>query len=167
MLARRAVLWTIPAALLLHNAEEALFFPRYLPLVLGRLPDSWQVLGGVVTMGQVWAAMAILTLVAVALAAWANLVPTAAAPLWLLLLIVATLLLNVLWHVAAAVVLFDGYSPGLVTAVLVNLPLSVYLLRRSVRESWLTRGARWALLPAALLVHGPLLSGLLLLTERM
>jgi hypothetical protein len=37
---------------------------------------------------------------------------------------------------------FGGYAPGLVTAVLINLPFSLYLLR-----------AMWALLPGALLMH--------------
>ena len=44
--------------------------------------------------------------------------------------------------VSAAAVVFGGYAPGLVTAVLINLPSSLYLLR-----------AMWALLPGALLMH--------------
>jgi hypothetical protein len=64
------------------------------------------------------------------------------------------------------VVLFRGYAPGLVTALLLNLPFSLYLLRRAARERWLDRGALWTLAPAALLVHGPMLSALLLATER-
>jgi len=150
-----------------HNAEEALFFPRYLPLVLGRLPEAWRVVAGPITLGQVWAALGLVTLIPFGLAAWAALRPRQAAPVWLLLLIQATLLLNVLWHVTAAVLVFEGYAPGAVTAVLLNLPFSVYLLRRAAREDWLSPRARWALLPGALLAHGPVLSGLLLLTERL
>jgi hypothetical protein len=84
-----------------------------------------------------------------------------------LLLIQATLLLNVVWHVVAAIVLFDGYAPGLATALLLNLPFSVYLIRRAAREHWVSRRARWALLPSALAVHGPILSALLVLMERL
>jgi hypothetical protein len=98
---------------------------------------------------------------------WATSRPKSTVPLWLLLLVRATVLLNVLWHVSAAMVVFDGYSPGLVTALLINLPFSVYLLGRAARERWVSRGAMWALLPGALLMHGPLLSGLLLLTEHL
>jgi uncharacterized protein with HXXEE motif len=152
--------------LAVHNAEEAVFFPRYLPLVLDRLPESWRSVAGPVTLGQVWSALAIVTLVPFGLAAWAVARPDKAAPIWLLLLTQATVLLNVVWHVCAAALVFKGYAPGLVTAVVLNMPFSVYLLRRAARENWVSRRARWALLPGAVLVHGPLLSGLLLLTER-
>lgn len=165
--ANRGALWIIPLALLVHNAEEAVFFPRYLPLVVGRLPEGWEVIAGAITLGQVWAALGVLTLVAFGLAVWATADRESTVPVWLLLLLQTTLLINVLWHVGAAIVLFDGYAPGLATAILLNLPVSIYLLRRAAREEWVSRGARWALLPCALLVHGPLLSGLLRLTERL
>ena len=60
-----------------------------------------------------------------------------------------------------------GYAPGLVTALVLNLPFSLYLLRRAIREQWLSRPARWALVPGAILLHGPLLAALLLATERL
>lgn len=162
----RRVLWLVPLLLALHNAEEAVFFPRYLPFVLARLPAAWRAVAGPVTSGQVWLALAIVTAGALGLAVWAQRRPGSATALWLLLLLQATVLLNVLWHTAAAVVLFRGYAPGLVTALLLNLPFSLYLLARAVRERWLSRGALWSLAPAALVVHGPLLSALLLATER-
>ena len=80
-----------------HNMEEAIFFPRYLPLVLERLPDAWRALFGPMTLGQVWAAL-------------------------------------------LGVTLIPFRSP---------------------------KQARWALLPSAFLSLGPVLSGLLLLTERL
>jgi Protein of unknown function with HXXEE motif len=163
---RLRVLWLVPVLMALHNAEEALFFPRYLPLVLARLPDSWRALAGALTLGQVWTALVLVTLLPLAVAGWASMRPESRAPVWLLLLIQATLLLNVLWHASAAVLVFDGYAPGLVTALLLNLPFSVYLLRRAAREEWVPRRALWALLPGALLMHGPILSGVLLMTER-
>ena len=167
MASRPRVLWLIPILLAVHNAEEALLFPRYLPLVLGRLPEGWRALAGALTLGQVGTALALVTLIPLLLVIWATRRPESAVPLWLLLLVQATVLLNVLWHVSTAMVVFDGYAPGLMTAVLINLPFSVYLLGRAARERWVSRGAMWALLPGALLLHGPLLSGLLLLTERL
>jgi hypothetical protein len=41
----------------------------------------------------------------------------------------------------AALVLFGGYAPGVVTAVILNLPLSVLVLRRAVDERWLAPAA--------------------------
>lgn len=163
---RGLVIWLVPLLLALHNAEEALFFPRYLPLVLARLPSTWQAVAGPITLGQVWLALALVTLIPLGLAAWAARGQSPLA-LWLLLLIQATILLNVFWHVAAAALFFDGYAPGLVTALAVNLPFSIYLLRRAAREEWVSVRARWALLPGALALHGPALSGILLLTERL
>lgn len=160
------VLWLVPILLALHNAEEAIFFPRYLPFVLARLPSGWQAVAGPVTSGQVWLALAAVTAIAFGVAAWAHRRPDSRAAVWILLLIQATMLVNASWHAAAAVILFGGYAPGLVTALLLNLPFSIYLLRRARREGWVSRAALWALIPAALLVHGPLLSALLLATER-
>jgi hypothetical protein len=162
----RRVLWLVPFLLALHNAEEAVFFPRYLPFVLARLPAGWRAVAGPVTSGQVWLALAVVTATALGLCVWAQRRPRSRTALWLLLLLQATVLLNVAWHTAAAVILFRGYAPGLVTALLLNLPFSLYLLRRAARERWLGRGMLWALAPAALLVHGPMLSALLLATER-
>jgi thiamine transporter ThiT len=162
----RSILWLVPVLLALHNAEEALFFPRYLPFVLYRLPAGWQAVIAPLTTGQVLGALAVVTGAAFLVAWWADRSPGNAMALWLLLLIQATVLLNVVWHAAAAVVLFGGYAPGVVTALLVNLPFSVYLLRRADRERWLSRGALWALVPAAIVLHGPLLAALLVLAER-
>ncbi|HKT59147.1 MAG TPA: HXXEE domain-containing protein [Gemmatimonadales bacterium] len=162
----RPVLWLVPILLALHNTEEALFFPRYLPFVLYRLPAAWQALIAPLTTGQVGGALAVVTGVAFIVTWWAFQRPDSAVALWLVLLIQATVLLNALWHLAAAVVLFGGYAPGLVTALLLNLPFSVYLLRRAGRERWLERRALWALAPAAIVLHGPLLAALLVFTER-
>ena len=163
----RRVLWLVPILLAAHNAEEALFFPRYLPFVLARLPAGWQALAAPLTSGQVWSALAILSAAAFAVAWWADRRPDDPAARWLLLLIQATLLVNAIWHLTIAVVLFGGYAPGLVTALLLNLPFSVYLLRRAVLERWVSRPALWALAPGALVLHGPLLAALVLVTERL
>jgi hypothetical protein len=151
----------------LHNAEEAIFFSRYLPLVLGRLPESWRTIVGPLTPGQMWTALGVVTLIPIILATWMTLRPRRVSPVWLLLLVQATLLVNVVWHAIAAAVLFGGYAPGLITALGVNLPLSLYLLRRARREGWVGRRALLALIPGALLLHGPLVLGLLLLVERL
>ena len=166
-MAPRQVLWLVPTLLAVHNAEEALFFPRYLPFVLARLPPGWQAVAAPLTTGQVGSALAVVTGVAFAVAWWAHRRPDSRTALWLLLLIQSAVLLNAVWHLAIAVVLFGGYAPGLVTALVLNLPFSIYLLRQAFKEHWLSRPAGWALVPGAILLHGPLLAALLLLTERL
>jgi hypothetical protein len=163
----RRVLWLVPILLAVHNAEEALFFPRYLPFVLARLPAGWQAVAAPLTTGQVWSALAVVTVTAFAVAGWAHLRPESQVARWLLLLIQAAVMVNACWHAAVAIVLFGGYAPGLVTALLLNLPFSLYLFRRVVAEGWVGRAALWALVPGALLLHGPLLAVLMLATERL
>ena len=166
-MAPRRVLWLVPLLLAVHNAEEAFFFPRYLPFALSRLPRGWQALAAPLTTGQVWVALAIVTVLGVLVAGWVDRQPANGAARWLLLLIVATMLINALWHMAIAFVLFDGYAPGLVTALAFNLPFSIYLLQRAALERWVSRRAFWALAPGALVLHGPLLAALVLATERL
>lgn len=166
-MASRRVLWLVPVLLAVHNAEEALFFPRYSPFVLARLPAGWQAVAAPLTTGQVWSALAIVTVAAFAGVGWAQARPESRLALWLVLLIQAAVLVNAFWHAAVAVTLFGGYAPGLVTALLFNLPFSVYLLQRAATERWVDRGALWALLPGAILLHGPLLAILMLATERL
>jgi hypothetical protein len=60
--------------------------------------------------------------------------------MWAVAFVQALLLVNVFVpHIPAAVAL-GGYAPGLATAVAINLPYSVYFLRRSVRDGALSRG---------------------------
>jgi hypothetical protein len=80
-----------------------------------------------------------------------------------LLLIQTVVLVNVFSHAAVAAFVLHGYAPGVLTALAINLPFSIYLLRRAARENWLSRRALTLLLPSALVVHGPILVGLMIL----
>ncbi len=73
------------------------------------------------------------------------------------LLFGAVIGLNALVHLALSVV-FGLYMPGLITAVFLVLPVSVAALARGWRERWVAPGAYWTILPAAILVHGPVLA---------
>ena len=147
----RRVLWLVPILLAVHNAEEALFFPRYLPFVLARLPAGWQALAAPLTTGQVWSALAIVTAAAFAVAWWAHLRPASRAACWLLLVMQTTLLINAIWHLTIAIVLFRGYAPGLVTALILNLPFSLTSSgARSSSDGWADRGSGcWSRAPSS------------------
>jgi hypothetical protein len=160
---RRRAIWLLPLVLALHNLEEGIFFPRYMPRVLGRLPPSARDWIGPVSLREMGVALALATAIPLGFSLWAAARPASRTALWLVLAMWATLLLNAAWHVAAALVLFGGYAPGVATAVAVNLPLSVLVLRRAATEQWLSRRARWALVPAAVAFHLPGALGLMLL----
>lgn len=155
-LGRRYLLWLVPLLLTLHNLEEAVFMKGF----LGRFADRIPILP-TVTYGQLLLALAVVTLAPYAFAASGPLERRSRA-FFLTLGTQMVVLLNVLAHVAVAV-WARGYAPGLVTALLVNLPFSIFLFRRAWRGSWVTlRDLAW-LVVAALLVHGPGLIGLMVL----
>ena len=99
---RRLATWLLPAVLALHNLEEGLLFPRYLPRVLGRLPAGIRDWIGPVSSGEMWLALALATGIPLAFSVWAAVRPASRAALWLVLAMWATLLLNAVWHVVAA-----------------------------------------------------------------
>ncbi|MDQ8161258.1 MAG: HXXEE domain-containing protein [Gemmatimonadota bacterium] len=68
--------------------------------------------------------------------------PTAA---FALLFFLTTQLHNVVYHVGAGVYVAD-YSPGTVTAVILYLPINLFLLWQAIREQWVTAMGAGALL---------------------
>lgn len=110
------------AALVLHGLEEAVGFRWRHEAIARRLP----LLPPVETF---WAALAAVTLAGVLLLLWAGSEPSRDGKRLALRAVAWILLVNVLVpHVPAAVVL-GGYAPGVVTAVLVNLPVALLALR--------------------------------------
>jgi hypothetical protein len=101
-------------------------------------------------------------LVALAAATW----PHSPRALWALLTLEAVLGLNVIAHVLSAALIFRGYGPGLATALLINAPFAIYCFRRARRERWVSTAALGATVPAALMLHGPILMGGLWLAGR-
>jgi len=157
------VLWPIPVALALHNAEEAATFTHYLPLVRARLLDFAQPFADRVGDPDLRVALVWATIVPFLVIAWATVRPTSVAARWSTLAVQAVVALNVVSHVLVAGVLLGGYAPGLVTALVTNAPLSFVLFRRAIRERWIPAWSWWLLPPAAVVIHGPVLIGLLLL----
>ena len=166
-MSRRWAIWLLPLVLALHNFEEGIFFPRYVPRVLARLPADARDWIGPVSLREMGIALGLATVIPLGFSLWAAARPGSRTALWLVLAMWATLLLNVAWHVAAALVLFDGYAPGVVTALGLNLPLSVLVLQRAATEQWVSRRARWALAPAAVAFHLPGAIGLMLLSRTL
>lgn len=155
-MSRKMLLWLVPVFLTLHNLEEALTMPAFIErrnaTVSGSLPP--------ITYSQFLTALVIITLIPYMVALfwigrrWAA---------YLLVGLQAVMLINVLAHSLLALS-FGGYTPGLITALLINLPFSLYLLRRAVREGWMSRSALVWIFPIGLLIHGPALAGLMLLS---
>ena len=165
-LSQRTVHWLIPILLTAHNVEEAIAFRTTRATPSSFLPALIDGLASGLTTDVVLMALAVLSLLAFALATIVALRPQSRAALWLLLSLQTAVGINAVAHVAGAVVIFHGYGPGLATALLINAPFTIYVLRRARRESWVSLRA-WRLLPVGgLVLHGPVLLGGLWLAAR-
>ena len=134
--------WLVALFLALHNLEEALTMAAFLPQIRQLLSGLVSPQGLAATHDLSWFYSSL---------PWATLLPAAVvwvattgrpsrAKAWAVAFVQSLMLANVVIpHVVAAAVV-GGYVPGLVTAVGINLPYSIYFLRRTVREGALGAG---------------------------
>jgi hypothetical protein len=151
--------WYVLTALAfaLHNAEEAAFAARMLDLMQSRAPMFLRGFYSGIQASDLRASLLVLTVIALLLAALASRSPSAPGWSYVMLLMAAVIGLNALAHLGLAIS-FGTYMPGLITALVLTLPVSVAVLARGRRETWVAPGTWWTLLPAAVVVHGPVLA---------
>lgn len=155
------ILRLVPLALLVHNLEEALTIGSALPLARELLPARLGLAPLLPSAERYQLALAAITLSAFALLAWAR---HARAAGYALVALQAAMVLNVAAHAAAATGA-GRYVPGVVTAAALQLPLGFLVFRALGRARALSR-REWAWLPAwAIVLHGPVLVGLLALVR--
>ena len=160
---RKSLLWLVPVFVTVHNLEEALFMPAFLETRNSSIPVFLRSLLPPITYRQFLIALIIVTAMPYLIAWFGNLEGEGSGGAHVLLGLQIVMLYNVLAHAMMAVLL-GGYAPGLVTAVVFNLPISVYLLRRALRERWISRRAIMLLLPAGLIIHTLGLPSLIILS---
>ena len=149
--APRALIWGVPTAILLHNIEEALTFARYAPNVVALIPGA--IRPQMPDVGVVYAALAVATAIPIALAFIARRQTTGGWAIYGLLLVAAVMLVNVVWHVTAAILL-RGYAPGVATGVAINAPIMTLALRKGHNDGWLTTGTLLMYLAIGVMLHG-------------
>jgi hypothetical protein len=156
----RQLLWCVPLAMALHNLEEALGF-RWL-LARSALPEAWLRLWerGPGAPSTFYLALGAIALGVLAIALLGNLANPRSLGARALLVIQTLMAVNAFWHVLAALAL-GGYAPGVATAVALQLPLALILLRRAWRERWMSRRA--ILLAASIVIVLHALPALVLL----
>lgn len=126
----RKLQWFFPIAVTLHNAEEAIWMPPWSASHAAQLP--------VHPPGAVEIIAALVAFTAAAFAVTYLSVRRGPESVWAYLTFgyIVAMLANVFVpHVPAAIV-FHGYAPGLVTAVLINSPVMSILVIRMLREEW-------------------------------
>jgi len=155
-LSRRSWCLFLSLAWVLHNSEEWLLATQMLQFMQADAPDFVRHVYAGITVPELQAVLLTLTaivLVVIATAAFFSSTVTAAIGAMVL---AALLGLNAVFHIA---LLIDtgAYAPGLLTGVMVSLPFAVALLVQAWRQRWTPTPAFLAVVPAAVLVHGPVL----------
>jgi hypothetical protein len=157
---RRDLFWLVPIIFTVHNLEEALTIPRFINDLPTRLPAFMQKMVPVVNYSQFKIALVIVTVLPYLFVLLYQLSDHKRLPSYLLLGTQMVMLINVFSHIGTAL-LMGSYAPGIVTALLLNLPFSIYLFRRALREAWIGKKGLVALILVGLLLHGPGLWALL------
>ena len=121
--------WLFPISLTLHNLEESVWLPRW-----SQHAGMWESPVGAT---EFRIAAALLAILAYLVTYWSLRTGKESMGTYVMTGFVFAMLLNVIYHVGATIGLHE-YAPGVVTAVLVILPVMAYLLRRTFRERWVT-----------------------------
>jgi hypothetical protein len=144
-------------AFAVHNGEEALVAGTMLELLQQQSPAFLRDLYAGVTVRELQADLLILSVAGLVLSAVARRDPAKPAAAFSMLVFAAVLGLNAIAHISLSVAT-QAPIPGIVTSVAITLPVAVLLFRQARREKWVSATAFLAIVPAALLVHGPLLA---------
>ncbi len=123
------LLWMFPIALTLHNLEEAVWLPAW-----SQHAGVWESPLGPT---EFPVAAALLVILAYAVTSWSIRTGKEAFGTYVTAGFVFAMLLNVIYHVAATIGL-RKYAPGVVTAVLINVPVMGYLLGQMFRVQWVS-----------------------------
>lgn len=134
--------WLFPIAVTLHNAEEAVWMPAWVRRHASQLPVHPPPAGEI--------RVALLVLIVLAFGVTALSVKKGPQSVWAYLTFgyIVAMWVNVLVPHLPASVIFFSYTPGVVTAVLINLPVMSYLAVRAMAEQWVS-GWRAAIVAVA------------------
>ena len=146
----------IGVAFAVHNAEEAAAAPRMLEFMKFGAPAALRTFYQGITANELRVSLTILTLAGLVLTGLA--IRRGLGPRWSysMLVFAAVIGLNALGHVALSAIA-RTYIPGLVTALLLTLPVAIMVFVRARRDHWVSATAYWTAFPMALLIHGPVL----------
>ena len=126
----------------------------FLPGLANRMPETIRGLLPEVTYPQFFVAVLFVTVFPYLFAVCGDLGRNHSSAIYLLIGTQVVIFINVFSHITAAAVL-GGYSPGLVSAVAINLPFSLYLFRCALQHKWVSRRTFAIMFPVGLVVHGP------------
>jgi hypothetical protein len=150
----------VPFLFALHNLEEALFMPAFLSSSKNIFPAFVHDLLGEISPVQFLSVLLPITILPVILFFIWKRNPSILWIPYFLCGLQFVIFFNIFSHAGSALLL-KIYSPGLLTALLVNLPFSLVFFLQNARRNFFTIKNLPVFITAALLTHGPLLFGLL------
>jgi hypothetical protein len=136
------LLWLVPVFFMLHNMEEAPFMEHWSKRLPVKLPISY-------TTRQFVIAVTFITLGGFLLTYYAVEYLHNQTGYLLMFEFQMVLFFNAFIPHIGATIRFRMYSPGVVTAILITIPFSVYLFQRALTENMLTWNQIWILLGIA------------------
>jgi hypothetical protein len=154
------LLWLVPVLFLVHNIEEGLYMRETMDHVRAGMPRFLRVILPPVSYEQFLVSLILVTAVVFFLAIVGELDRERSWGVYCMLGVQMVLLLNVAAHLTTMVVV-RSYTAGVATSLLVNLPFSVFLFQRAIRERWIGLAGFLLLIPAAAVIHVPVLFGFL------
>ena len=139
------VLWFVPILFALHNLEEALLMKKW-------SKENSLPFHSAVTAAQFSIAVSLLTALAFAVTCLGMGRPKKSLGVYLIVAIQAIILVNAFLPHIVVSIRFRKYNPGLVTAIAINIPFSLYLFQRASAEGVVTLQSTLIMLAIAPLV---------------
>lgn len=136
------LLWGVPVLLAIHNLEEAPFMEKWskeLPLPIHPIVSTRQFV----------AAVTLLTIAGFAATYFGITTANKSIGTSIILGVQMIMLVNAIAPHLVTTLRFRKYSPGIVTALLLNIPFSIYLFQRAMWEGYLSWPLFWTLLVIA------------------
>jgi len=133
----RKALWLAPLLLVIHNFEEYLTMPAFISRYWQDLPafisniTSW-------SSHQFSVALIIVTLIAFLFTYFGSISEANGTGMFLAITTQVVLLINAVQHIGASIWL-RTYTPGVLTSIILYLPLLSYLILRSLKEGYISK----------------------------
>ena len=144
--------WWGLAVLALHNAEEGLTIPAWLPSRLAELEGRFGIRPLAIETGRLYVGLVIVTVVPAIWVALTHRSRPRSAGAYSILVLYGLFLANAFVPHLLGALLLGGYVPGVLTAGLLVVPFTGWLAYRAVTDGYASpRGAALALLLAAVL----------------
>ena len=132
----RKLLWLAPLLLVLHNIEEYLTMPTFISRHGQDLPAF--ISNIMMSREQFSVALIIVTLLAFLFTFWGSQGEANGIGMFLAVTTQAVLLINAVQHIVASIWL-RNYTPGVLTAIILYLPLVSYLTIRALKEGYVSK----------------------------